>query len=1215
MKRRILSIVICLVVAFAVYGVVPAQVRAETDREANPIPEGLNYTIVDEQVTIVNYTGDASVLAIPSVIEGYPVTHIGASAFYNCSRLTSLTIPDSVTVIAPGAIYGCSNLESIAIPFVGDCRKNEKDMNQYPFGYIFGSEAYDGSVAVNQTNSTYYIPSKLKTVAVSNGYILKGAFYNCSGITNIILGNGVSGVMEDAFYGCSSLQFNIFDNARYLGNLENPYYALIKANDSSIASCKIHENTKLIAGAAFENCSELLGITIPNTVITIGELAFSGCKKITDVTISKGVVNIGDYAFANCSQIKNISIPESVTGIGHSAFTGCSNLTGVVIPDSVKTIGIGAFSKCTGLVEVTLSNNITSIEGDTFYGCENLTNVNIPDKVTTIGGSAFYGCRSLKCADIPNGVISIGSFAFYNCDSLTQVVIPDSVTYMADCAFHHCDNIRSVIIGNGISFIPPDAFSGCAKLENVTMGNGVTHIGKSAFPLLENLYISDLAAWCSITRDDAVSTNNLYLDGKLVTDLVIPDGVTGISNYAFYGYKSLTSVTIPDSVGSVGWSTFQECTNLTCVTIDGGASFRGGVFYGCTALEGVYINDMNTWWECYFESSSDNPLWYAGKLYVGGELITNVIVPADVSGISNYAFAGSSSLKSITIPRTVTSIGTGAFDNCTSLTDAIIEAEVTSIPVAMFRNCISLRNVTISYGVWIIGECAFIDCINLQNITLPDSVTVIQKSAFYGCSNLENIHLSNGLCYIYENAFYGCSSLKNIEIPASVTNIDTYAFDGCNSLQGIWVDADNAYYSSDTRGVLFNKDKTRLHTAPGAIRGMYTIPDGTVYINTSAFRNCANLTAVVIPTSITRIYEYAFYHCDNLTDVYYTGTKAQWDTIAIDSYNNSLLGANLTVNYLSSCNCVYGDWIVTTQPTLTMEGQQYKTCLLCGDKVTEAIPIPMSSVYWWNISLEDDLKVKFYLQINPSIANAARVRIYVGETAVTYLVSQLEQTPEGLYIAVIDVAAAQMTDQIFITVRSGNYISETKAYTVEQYAYTILADENYSQYHQLVKEMLNYGAAAQVYFDYESGNLANSGITDAGSVEIPDSVDNAVSVDGNANGTAFYGASLIFRDRIAVRYYFSFEGKINNLVFTANGQQYAPQLKDGLYYIELADIMPQNLDQPITLSVTDAEGNVLSVSYNPMNYIVRMNEKGSAQLQNLVKALYNYHLAAKAVAI
>ena len=121
-----------------------------------------------------------------------------------------------------------------------------------------------------------------------------------------------------------------------------------------------------------------------------------------------------------------------------------------------------------------------------------------------------------------------------------------------------------------------------------------------------------------------------------------------------------------------------------------------------------------------------------------------------------------------------------------------------------------------------------------------------------------------------------------------------------------------------------------------------------------------------------------------------------------------------------------------------------------------------------------------------------------------------------------------------------------------------------------------------------------------------------MTVTDKISGLSFYGASLVYRDRIAVRYYFT--GDVTGCTFTANGNTYTPVAKDGMYYIEIADILPQNLDQQITLTVTDASGNDLTVTYGPMNYIVRMNEKGSVELQNLLKALYNYHLAAKAVA-
>lgn len=265
----------------------------------------------------------------------------------------------------------------------------------------------------------------------------------------------------------------------------------------------------------------------------------------------------------------------------------------------------------------------------------------------------------------------------------------------------------------------------------------------------------------------------------------------------------------------------------------------------------------------------------------------------------------------------------------------------------------------------------------------------------------------------------------------------------------------------------------------------------------------------------------------------------------------------------------------------------------------------------WNVTLEDDLYVSFLLDIRQSVEDTASVCICIGHKAYTYRIQDLQKTDDGLYIAGVHIAAAQMTDGISVTVVNEGSRFQSQPYTVRQYADTLLADDGYSQYHALVREMLNYGAAAQDYFDYGEENPANEGISNAGTAEIPDTANEALSVSGGADGVRFCAASLMFRNKIAVRYYFECDGNINAYTFTANGETCVPQLKDGLYCVEVADILPQNLDQQIELTVTDTDGNMLIIRYGPMNYIVRMNENGSEALKVLVKALYNYHLAAK----
>ena len=273
---------------------------------------------------------------------------------------------------------------------------------------------------------------------------------------------------------------------------------------------------------------------------------------------------------------------------------------------------------------------------------------------------------------------------------------------------------------------------------------------------------------------------------------------------------------------------------------------------------------------------------------------------------------------------------------------------------------------------------------------------------------------------------------------------------------------------------------------------------------------------------------------------------------------------------------------------------------------------PESLVDKWNLVLDDDLIVNFHLNISEDIASSAQVEITVGDSSYIYDVADMEKTEDGKYIASVHVAAAQMMDAITVQIVGSEDTSDSVTYTVRQYADTVLADDSLSQYHELLKEMLNYGAAAQTYFDNTANGLANDGIENVGTSDVPETADNDISITGNANGITFYGASLTYCSKVAVRLYFKAESD-EGLTFTANGSECSAVEKDDYYMIEVSGITPENLDQQITVTVTDADGNVLTVSYGPMNYIVRMNTKGSEHLKALVKAMYNYHLAAKAL--
>ena len=206
-----------------------------------------------------------------------------------------------------------------------------------------------------------------------------------------------------------------------------------------------------IGDYAFELCTSLTQITIPEGVTSIGDGAFYDCYGLTQIAIPESVTSIGDYAFVHCSSLKEITIPEGVISIGEGTFAYCSSLKEITIPEGVTSIGDSAFISCASLTEVTIPESVTSIGDSAFSKCRTLTEVTIPESVTSIGDGTFDSCSSLKEITIPEGVTSIGSNAFADCSSLKEITIPGSVTSIGDYAFCECDNLTNVYVREGLS--------------------------------------------------------------------------------------------------------------------------------------------------------------------------------------------------------------------------------------------------------------------------------------------------------------------------------------------------------------------------------------------------------------------------------------------------------------------------------------------------------------------------------------------------------------------------------------------------------------------------------------------------------------------------------------------------------------------------------------------------------------------------------------------
>ena len=883
-------------------------------------------TIPSSVVSIGDYAFYRSAIKIVSIEADSKLEYIGAYAFYECEFIESNINLPGVVSIGDRAFYDCeftgSNINLPGVVSIGD----------YAFAYS------------NFNNLSFGESSMLESIG-------ERAFYETTGLYSFTISESLVSIGERAFRLSEPLKvLNISNLESYL----NAGYG---------ASLSLSDDAKL-----FINGVETTELVIPEGVTSIPSYAFYGFNMLTSVSLPSSVETIEDHSFESCRKLNNVSIKEDskLTSIGNYAFQSC-NISSITIPKGVTKIGNAAFSACWKLAEVCNLSNLRISAGSSNYGY--VGDYAIEIRETTESGIYYAGENDeyVMYEDSRGNHYLVNYVGEYGV--LTLPTLDNNQTYtINERAFYENITITSIVIPECVTSIGSDAFDGCYRLAEIFNLSSLD----ITFDYYDNGGIGAYAIEIKTTEGDSgiypAGENNEYVmykdkDGNhyLVNylgeggDITLPtlegEQTYSIKKSAFSENRDITSVVIPEGVTTIYNGAFYGCNDLTSITIPSSITYIGADVFTNMTVEEVYVGNL----ESYLKSLQGYESAPGGRLYVEGKLVTDLVLPNNITTIPDGAFRGAEDIVSVTIPNGVTSIGSYAFSGCSSLTSVTISDSVTDIGDEAFRLCSSLESVNIgeNSSLQTIGDDAFFKCSDLTSFTIPSSVTSIGGRAFADCY-INELHIGDVASYLnitfaYSYSWYTYTSsplcdtsrdvnlyvkgelVTDLVIPEGVDEIPFYAFHNVKHLSSV------------------------------------TIPNSVKSIESSAFEGCSSLTSITIPEGVTSIENSAFYGCTKLIEVcnlsslnitagstkfgyvgYYakdvrtteeTGFYRLGDNKEFLMYED-LGGNHYLVNYL-------GEGGDITLPKLE-EGQTYEiyqyAFLRCGDLISITIPEGVTSI-------------------------------------------------------------------------------------------------------------------------------------------------------------------------------------------------------------------------------------------------------------------------------
>ena len=850
-------------------------------------------------------------------------TRISNLAFYNYKALKSITLHAGIEHIGDHAFSG-PGIENVYVDSLETwfkiCDNIYKSNGQATYKanpmYSAKNLYVDGELLVDLV-----IPETITEIPVYG-------LYSIDTIKSVTLHSGIEYIGEYAFDGTGVENIYIDSLESWFRICDNIYKDNSGATHFANPMC--YAKNLYVAGEL------LVDLVIPETVTEIPAYGLYNIKSIKSVTFHSGITTVHNHSFNSCTNIKEVYVPD----IGTYARVGAVNQSSTL--DTIYVDG-------EPLVNLVVPEGVTELPAKIFKNYKKLESATISGSVKSIGDSAFEGCTNLKTITMAYGIESIGQKCFENCRTLEAVNI-DSIATLVNIKFKDMSSnpvtlaknlyvggeiAADIVVPEGVTVINNYAFAGCNTFKTLVLPSSLKKIGVNIFTdeSLEKVYVPSIDMWLGLELEDKTSNpmayaEELYVNNELFEELRMPEGITVVKKYAFYGCDSLRRIIITEDPIALRAYAFAECSDF-----------------------GIYVNSVSDWLNVTFGENNIsnaycNPLYYGANLYVNGEIATEIVIPESCKFIPSYAFVNCKSITKITIPAT-TSMGHLPFSN-NNLKEIVVgslteKLEPTAVVGFDEISSSTVEKITFGYGVKKIGDKAFNNCSELKevifypgimsigknafsktgitSVSIPSSVTSVGDYAFSKCDSLETVILGdNDEKVFYKTAignyvFSECDKLESVIFNSGVCRVGKRSFFKSDNIKDVYINDLKAYFAI---GFDFNDMQCKTGSNPvsyaenvyveGEIAKNIVIPEGVYRICEFAFDNCKTLESVTFPSTLEYIYDRAFQGCSNLKNVelpeslIYVGDGA---FMGCSSFTEISIGGNIVsvgFDVFSGCN-------------------------------------------------------------------------------------------------------------------------------------------------------------------------------------------------------------------------------------------------------------------------------------------------------------------------